>query len=293
MADPGRFRLVPIFAGGGTRLTAHVGVLRALEELGVDMTHLVATSGGSIVAALYAAGLSVERLKELAFTADFRRFRGFSMFSLLRRGGLCSGTAFEAWLDGLLDGQTFAQLPKDLHIIATDVRYGQPVVFDRIETPDVKVSRAVRCSMGVPLVFTFQEYRGYLLVDGSILSDDALYRDWAGDGTPVCCFRMRNNKDNPSEPLPLRPWWLLADYANMLIRTFLLTLSREFVNDQYWHKTVVIDTGNLSPLSFSMSEKQKAYLYKQGYEATLTFLPRKLGLEGFAPRIHAVPLPPT
>ncbi|MDH3279713.1 MAG: patatin-like phospholipase family protein [Gammaproteobacteria bacterium] len=283
----GRFKLVPIFAGGGTRLTAHVGVIKALEELDVQMDHLVATSGGSIVAALYAAGFSTERLKELAFNADFKRFRGFSMFELLRRGGLCSGVAFETWLDGLLEGQTFAQLPRELHIVATDVRYGQPVVFDKVATPDIKISRAVRFSMGVPLVFTFQEYHGHLLVDGSILSEDALHRDWAGDGTPVYCFRMRNNKDKPSEPLPLRPWWLLADYANMLIQTFLLTLSREFVNAQYWHRTVVIDTGNLSPLSFSLSEEQKAYLYRQGYETTLTFLPRKMGLESSARHAHA------
>ncbi len=268
-------RLVPILAGGGTRFPAHIGVIKALEELDVQYDHIVATSGGGIVAALYSAGCSVEQIKDLAFNVDFARFKRFSVIELLRRGGLSSGKDFELWLDQLLDGRKFGDLEKELHIVATDVRYSQPVIFDKFETPDIKVSRAVRFSLGVPLLFSFQEYGNHLLVDGSILSEDALHRDWAGDGTPVCCFRVRNNRDRPSAPLPLRPWRLLADYANMLIRTFLITLSREFVDDQYWPRTIAIDAGNLSPLEFSLSPEQKAYLYRQGHETTLSILPMK------------------
>ena len=78
-------RLVPVLAGGGTRLPAHVGVLAALDELGIRYTQLVATSGGSIVAALHAAGWPPARLLDLALDVDFARFRGRSLIELVWR----------------------------------------------------------------------------------------------------------------------------------------------------------------------------------------------------------------
>ena len=40
----------------------------------------------------------------------------------------------------------------------------------------------------------------HILVDGSILAEDSLFRDWAGDGTPVMCFRMRDDKGTANHP---------------------------------------------------------------------------------------------
>ena len=52
----------------------------------------------------------------------------------------------------------------NLHIVATDVRAQAPVLFNRNTTPDLKVARAVRFSMGIPLVFTFKIFEGKLLI---------------------------------------------------------------------------------------------------------------------------------
>lgn len=56
----------------------------------------------------------------------------------------------------------------------------------------MKVSDAVHFSMSILLVFNFKPFRKYLLVDGSILSENALHRNWAKDGSPVMCFRFRH-----------------------------------------------------------------------------------------------------
>jgi NTE family protein len=112
-----------------------------------------------------------------------------------------------------------------------------------------------------------------LLVDGSILSEDALHRDWATDGTPVCVFRLRSEAEG--QPLPLNRWFPLVGYAHMLIRTFMTTISREFVDAKYWPRTVVIDSGHYSPLEFRLDRAQKADLYRRGYETTCSILPIK------------------
>ncbi|WP_035476246.1 patatin-like phospholipase family protein [Aliagarivorans taiwanensis] len=267
-------KLVPIFAGGGTRLPAHIGILAAINELDIDFDHIVGVSGGSIISSLYASGKSIEEIKAIALSTDFDQFKGFSLISLLRNGGLCSGDKFEMWIDNLLGGVRFKDLPMKLHVVATDVRSGSPVVFDAIQTPDEKVSRAVRFSMSIPLIFSFKHYQDHLMVDGSILSEDALHRDWASDGTPVICFRLRGNND--TKPLPTNGWFPLAAYVSLLIRTFMTTISREYVNEKFWHRTIVVNTGNTSPVDFHLDDEAKLALYDIGYQTALDIVPSKI-----------------
>lgn len=266
--------LVPILAGGGTRLPAHVGILQGLQELGVQFSDVVGISGGSIVAALLAAGRSIDELRDLALGVDFNQFRGMSLFRLVCEGGLSSGERFERWVDEQMGGATFADLDLDLHVVAADVRSGAPIVFDRSHTPTLRVARAVRFSMGIPLLFTFQEYEGHLLVDGSILAEEALHRDWSGDGTPVVCFRLRSSGQRSR--YVSRHWLPIAQYMGLLLRTFMNTLSREYISDAFWYRTVVVETGDLSPVEFKMTRDEKRGLYESGYQTTLKFLPMKL-----------------
>lgn len=268
-------RIVPILAGGGTRLPAHVGVLSALRDLEIGFDHLVGVSGGSIVAALHAAGKTVDEMQNLFRDTDFRQFRGFNLYQLLAHGGLTDGRRFEEWLDAQLDGACFADLGFHLHVVATDVVGGEPVVFDRDTTPEMNVAEAVRASMGIPLLFAFRRWQDKVLVDGSILAEDVLRRDWSGDGTPSCCFRLRASQLGVGRAM--RAWFPLPDYLVMLVRAFMTTLSREYVAELYWNTTVVIDSGAVPPTEFALSPAQKDELYQRGYRTTHEFLPRKLG----------------
>ena len=268
-------KMVPILAGGGTRLPAHVGVLKALCELNVDIEHLVGVSGGSIVASLWAAGWDIEHMKQLSVDVDFTRFKEFKLGQLLFHGGLSSGDVFEQWMDEQLNGVTFQELEKELHIVATDVKNGSPVIFDRETTPDFKVATAVRYSMGIPLLFAFKKYKDHLMVDGSILAEDSLRRDWAGNGTPACCFRLKANKPIKNQKRISR-FLPLADYMQMLMKTFMSTISREFISDAFWNTTIVINTDDISPVEFNLSVEKKLLLHERGYKTTLEVLPMKL-----------------
>ena len=268
--------IVPIFAGGGTRLPAHLGVLRALNDLDIHFDNLVGVSGGSIVASFHAAGLSLAESRKIAFETDYNQFREFSLLKLIRHGGLSSGNVFEKWVDEKLSGKTFSELDKNLHIVATDVTNGKPVIFNQEKTPYMKVSKAVRFSMSIPLVFSFQSFGKHIMVDGSILSEDALHRDWDHQGTPVLCFRLRseNEYDNikPSGIFPI------FNYITLLIRAFMTTISREYINEQFWHNTIVINTGESSGVDFKMSQIQKNTLFDIGYQTAKEIIPLKLKL---------------
>ncbi|GHF87343.1 patatin-like phospholipase family protein [Thalassotalea marina] len=267
-------KIVPILAGGGTRLPAHVGILQALDEYNIPFDTIVGVSGGSIISSLFASGLSLAEVKHIALNTDYSQFRGFSLVKLIRNGGLSSGDVFERWIDRLLNGKTFKEMKYDLHVVATDVARGKPVIFNKEKTPDVKVSLAVRFSMSIPLVFSFKKFDEHLMVDGSILSEDALHRDWANDGTPVICFRLKG--DYEYDDIKIKGLFPIVQYVSLLIRTFMTTISREYINEAFWHNTVVVNTGTSSAVDFNMTTEQKEALYFKGYHTALKILPIKV-----------------
>ena len=267
-------KIVPIFSGGGTKLSAHIGILDAMNTLNIDFKHIVGVSGGSIISSLYCTGMPLSEIKRLAIETNFKKFRGFSLITLLLQGGLSSGDAFERWMDQKLEGKTFNDIAKDLHILATDVNGGGPIVFNKENSPDLKISKAVRFSMSIPIFFSFKSYKDHILVDGAILSEDAIFKDWGGDGTPLICFRLKSDQvtDKPFK----KSWLPIVQYVMMLIRTFMTAMSREYVHDQYWKNTIIINTGKLSPVDFNMSIQEKESLYEIGYKTALEFIPKRL-----------------
>jgi NTE family protein len=140
------------------------------------------------------------------------------------------------------------------------------------------VSEAIRYSMSVPLLFSFKSLGDQVMTDGSILSEEALRRDWSGTGTPVVVFKLRGTGalkiKHRKSLIPLR------NYLAMLIHTFMTTLSHEYINEAFWLSTIVVDTGDVSPVAFSLGAKVKADLYQAGYRSTLDFLPVKLAQSG-------------
>jgi NTE family protein len=266
-------KIVPILAGGGTRLPAHLGVLHALNELQIEFDNIVGVSGGSIIASMFASGLSIDEIKEIALRTNYTQFTGHSLFKLIRNGGLSSGDVFEKWVDNHLKGKTFSQMNIKLHLVATDVRSGKPVIFNQENTPNMKVSEAVRFSMSIPLVFSFKPFGKHLMVDGSILSEDALHRNWAKDGTPVMCFRLRS--EHEYDELKKNRFFPIFNYITLLIRTFMTTISREYINEAFWHNTIVINTGECSGVNFSMTDEEKLALFQIGYQTALEIVPIK------------------
>ena len=69
-ADDRRPRIGLVLGGGGARGAAHVGVLKVLEELRIPVDVVVGTSMGSIVAGLYASGLTPEEIEQEMLSQD-------------------------------------------------------------------------------------------------------------------------------------------------------------------------------------------------------------------------------
>jgi NTE family protein len=267
-------QIVPISFGGGTNLSAYIGILDAINTLNIEFQHVVGISGESIISSLYCVGMSLKDLRKLAIETNFRPFRGFSLITLLLQGGLSSGDTFERWINEKLEGKLFKDIPKDLHILATGVNGGGPVVFNEENSLDLKVSKVVRFSISSPIFCRFKSYKDHILVDGAILSKDAIFNDWAGDGAPVICTRLKSEQIT-DEPFK-KSWLPLVQYVMMLIRTFRIVMSREYVHAHYWKNTITATTGKFSPIDFNMSSQEKKTLYEIGYKIALKFIMKRL-----------------
>jgi NTE family protein len=146
--------------GGFARGIAHVGVLRALERNGVPVSLIAGVSAGSIVAAAYASGATVD---EIELIARKMRFKDVARWTL-SRFGLADSDRMVPFLKRLLKTDCFESMRVPLAVVASDLVAGKPAVFR--DSGDV--STAIRASCAYPGLFLPVRDDGRYLVDGLV-----------------------------------------------------------------------------------------------------------------------------
>jgi len=191
--DDGRISIGLALSGGGARGGAHVGVLKALEELDVPIDYIAGTSMGAIIGGFYAAGFSPAEIEQIMSDMDWARAMSDSPdrhdrtmrkkeveaeFLIPYRLGYNNGR-FQAAL-GAIQGQhldqvfqrilqsaavapSFDALAIPFRAVATDLVTGEAVVMSGGSLAD-----ALRASMSVPGVFAPVRIDDRILVDGGM-----------------------------------------------------------------------------------------------------------------------------
>lgn len=145
--------------GGAARCIAHIGVLQVLQENHVPVHLIAGTSGGALVGALYAAGLDLKWMEELAVRINWRHLVRLN----LRRDGLLDTEGLERFVATLIKDQTFDQLRIPLACVAVDLTSGEEIILG-----DGRVAPAVRASASIPAIFLPVRYHDRVLVDGGV-----------------------------------------------------------------------------------------------------------------------------
>lgn len=154
-------RLALVLAAGGPRGFAHVGVLRALDELGVRPDLVVGASIGALIGSALAAGLSVAQIEAFAFDFDFYRLARWSVGD----GVQLEGRGISELVQQTLGVQWFQQLRIPFAAVATDVQRQSAAIFNHGE-----LGPAVQASCAVPRWFAPVRIRGREFVDGDATS---------------------------------------------------------------------------------------------------------------------------
>ncbi|HEY6872157.1 MAG TPA: patatin-like phospholipase family protein [Geobacteraceae bacterium] len=263
--------------GGGSRFPAFVGAIAAIEEKGLKIGMVCGASTGSVVAALFAAGVSPREMLAKTLECGFDGFKDFSIGSLLFDGGLYRGDALETWLDNLFQGRTFKDdFPIPLQVVATDIRSRTPVIFSRETTPDVKVATAVRFSLGLPLLFGyrrfFHEGRQHILVDGSltanVVEDDLRQR---GRTLVLRTISKRSRHTLAEEK------FTLFRYARALLEILIHAMEKEFIKGERWRDSILIYCGAIASTKYPLTPAEIRHLFDQGHQQAGRYLDYKWG----------------
>jgi NTE family protein len=201
-----------VLSGGGARGISHIGVIKALEEFGVELHCFAGTSAGSIVGSLYAYGYKPDEILEI--------ITGTSLFKSLKLAWTLTGLMS---LEGLKDvlirhipENSFEALKKPMTIAATEIRKGKSVYFNSGE-----LIPAILASCCVPAVFNPIQFNGGMYVDGGIL-----------DNLPAATIRDKCDVLIGSHCNHIAEDFDAKSFRNIVERSLLMAISRNTVSSK-------------------------------------------------------------
>jgi NTE family protein len=148
-------------SGGAARAIAHIAVLEVLERDDIPIKAIAGTSAGSIVGALYAAGMPLSEIKRVLLKAKWTDILSFT----IPRLGLISSEGIYRFMEEVLPVKQFSAFRIPFAAVAADLKTVEKVVLNT-----GSVARAVQASCSLPVIFTPTEIDGKILVDGGVAS---------------------------------------------------------------------------------------------------------------------------
>jgi len=151
-------RVALALGGGAAKGLAHVGVLRGIEEDGIEVAAIAGTSMGSIVGALYARGMGGTEMEAFFGSVDWARLGRI----MLRSPG---GAAFQDLLRETLGLEPIEDLAIPFATVCCNLESGEEVVIRRGGLAD-----AVLASSSIPGILPPSIIDGRTLVDGAMVT---------------------------------------------------------------------------------------------------------------------------
>lgn len=151
-----------VLSGGGARGIAHLGVIKALQELAIPFAHIAGTSAGAVTGALIAQGYSPEESLKIIESSSFVRH----LRPAWNRMGLLRLDTVEELYKKYLPHDSFEGLQIPLHVVAVDLNAGEQVIFEQGE-----LIRPVLASCCLPGIFEPMLIHKRQFVDGGVLNN--------------------------------------------------------------------------------------------------------------------------
>ncbi len=170
-----RPKVALVLGGGGLKGFAHIGVFRALKELGIEPTVIAGTSIGALIGAAHIRGMSVAEMADRA-----RALKRRDLFRLNRMGMLLERQHSPAIyleeplrqvVESVATPKRFDELKATLLVNTVDLERGAQVVWGLPGLRDVSVVDAVYASCALPGFYPPGRIGGRLCVDGGVIDN--------------------------------------------------------------------------------------------------------------------------
>ncbi len=286
---PQRLRIGLALSGGAALGLAEIGVIRWLEENHIPIDRVAGTSMGSIVAAMYATGMTPAEIQDFAENIPWQRTLlpepTYEQLSYRRKqdrrdflvdaplglkhgisgpNGFNPGQGVGLLLDRLALSEytvsNFDDLPIPFRCVATDMISGQAVVLHQ-----GPLAQAVRASMAIPGVFTPVEADGRILADGGMIQNIPVetVRDMGSD--VVIAIQLQSPPGDPSE---------LKTLGGMLSRAVdVMIAQNEARSLALANAKIVVDTKGFDTSDYARTKELIALGYKSASAQSAALLP--------------------
>lgn len=150
--------------GGGARGLAHIGIIKALNELKIPIHCVAGTSIGAIVGGVFAAD-RMDKAMEWVLAPNWKKLIRLFLELHLSKKALIRGDKIEKFFREMIPVNRFEELEVPFAVVATDLMTGGEIVLCKGD-----VHSAIRASMSIPGVFCPVLYEGRILVDGGLIN---------------------------------------------------------------------------------------------------------------------------
>lgn len=282
-----------VLSGGGIKGGMYLGMLKCFEENDIILEYLneiVGTSIGALFGMLILLGYTSEELVTLFFSTDFEKLKNPSFLNLDSGYGFDDGMLIETFIK-----KCISQKGYDIHITLKDlysitkinfvtcgynVNLKNKIFFCKDSHPDLKLYKAVRASLSIPIMFSPVKINGCLIVDGGLACN-----------MPVSYIIDKNSDNLKSimsktlcvsfEEVGYHSNTEIDDvkgYIYNILKSTFNTIEnydkRFLIKNGY---NMLILKGEVSSTSnFSMTEDTKKMLYNCGYNCTFSFVKKIL-----------------
>ncbi len=148
-------------SGGAARGIAHIAVLDVLERQNIPIRAIAGTSVGSMIGALYAAGMPISEIRRIALKTNWNNLLKFT----LPKNGLVSSEGIFHFMERILPVKKFSSLTVPFAAVAADLHTGE-----KVSITSGSLAKAVQASCSLPIIFTPTEINKRLLIDGGVAS---------------------------------------------------------------------------------------------------------------------------
>ncbi len=192
VAWPEPARLALVLSSGGPRGFSHIGVLKALHEIGVKPDLVVGASVGALLGCVWCAGASMAEIEQLGLDFDFKSLVRLSLTSGYKLSGSGIAHFVNQEISKRLGHTALERMPLRFAAVAVDTQSGELASFNRGDA-----GRAVQASAAIPGRFDPVLIRGRLYADGDLIAPMPVRWTRSAGARKIIAVDCSARTDNP------------------------------------------------------------------------------------------------
>lgn len=254
-----------IIGSGAMMIFMFLGAMQGLSQSNIldDVQEISCASCGSLIGYFFVLFFGdMEKITQIAFDQDMKQFAKPDIKTFLKKFGFMDTSVIEkdviksAGCD-LTFKELYEMNPIKLHISAYELLTGRTIYMSVDTTPDMKVSRAIRMSISVPILFTPCRENGQLFIDGSTI-EPSPYVPFIGKNDVL---ELRWRRKPQMNKLPKTPLEFIKIFITSFFESF--RIGNQYVDYpridlEYNDDSVACD--------WLMNSDTKTQLFEKGYE---------------------------